>query len=119
MDNFKELALLGGIFIALPVLLFFGLRWFARRWIRTHPSSRGASEMTPAGYLFCTFLVLFFLGWAIVFSLNPTGWVGAFLHSSVGAVAGLMVIFLGFPLVEAVLTRLGYPLTRIKGPSDV
>jgi peptidoglycan biosynthesis protein MviN/MurJ (putative lipid II flippase) len=117
--NFKALALLGGIFITLPVLLFLGLQWLARRWIRTHPSSRAMSEITPAGYLFCTCLVVSLLGWAIVFTLDPTGRIGAFLHSTVGAVAALIVIFLGFPLAEAALTRLGYPLTRIKGQRDV
>lgn len=81
MAHFKGLALLGGIFVVLPLLLFFGLRWLAWRWLRMPVSSRAASEITLAGYVFYACLVLFLLRCAIAYNVDPTGQVGSFLHT--------------------------------------
>ena len=119
MNRFNALALLGGIFVVLPVLLFLGLRWLARRWIRTHPSSRGAPEITPAGYVLCGFQVLFLLADAAAYRFDPIGHFGAFLHTPIGVMLSLLGVLLVLFLAAAYLDHLGYPPTRDKGRRDL
>lgn len=45
MNHFKVLAVFLGIFVVMPVLFFFGLRWVARRWLSTRPTSAAAAEI--------------------------------------------------------------------------
>jgi hypothetical protein len=44
VSHSKALAIFLGIFVVMPVLLFFGLRWLARRWLHTQPSRETATE---------------------------------------------------------------------------
>ncbi len=45
MNHSKALALFLGIFVVMPVLLFFVLRWAARRWLSAHPTSEAAAQI--------------------------------------------------------------------------
>lgn len=45
MNHSKALALFLGIFVVMPVLLFFVLRWAARRWLSAHPTSEAAPQI--------------------------------------------------------------------------
>jgi hypothetical protein len=45
VNHSNALAVFLGIFVVLPVLLFFGLRWVARRWLSTRPTSEDAAEI--------------------------------------------------------------------------
>ena len=45
MNHYKALALFLGIFVVMPVLLFFGLRWVAHRWLNTRPTSETVPEI--------------------------------------------------------------------------
>jgi len=41
----KALILFLGIFVVMPVLLFFGLRWAARRWLGARPTHEAAAQI--------------------------------------------------------------------------
>jgi hypothetical protein len=45
MNHPKALALFLGIFVVMPVLLFFGLRWVARRWLSARLTSEAAAQI--------------------------------------------------------------------------
>jgi hypothetical protein len=36
-----------GVFVVMPVLLFFGLRWMARRWLSNRPTLEATVEISP------------------------------------------------------------------------
>jgi hypothetical protein len=118
VTRIKALVVLGGIFVVMPVLLFFGLRWLARRWIRTRPSSQLATEITPAGYALYSCQVLFLLECVAAYQLDPTGPFGAFLHTPVGVVVSLLGVLLVLFLAAASLNHLGYPPMRDKSQRD-
>jgi hypothetical protein len=44
VNHSKALAIFLAIFVVMPVLLFFGLRWVARRWLSTRPTSEAAAK---------------------------------------------------------------------------
>jgi hypothetical protein len=46
VNHSKALAVFLGIFVVMPVLLFFGLRWVARRWLSARPTSEAGAEIT-------------------------------------------------------------------------
>jgi hypothetical protein len=46
VNHSKALAVFLGIFVLMPVVLFFGLRWVAQRWLGTRPTSEAAAEIT-------------------------------------------------------------------------
>jgi hypothetical protein len=50
VNHSKALAVLLGIFVIMPVLLFFGLRWVARRWLSTRPTSEAAAEIKSSNF---------------------------------------------------------------------
>lgn len=45
MNHSKALALFLGIFIVMPALLFFALRWAARRWLSARPTSEAVAQI--------------------------------------------------------------------------
>src|ERR1700733_1870712 len=45
MNHSKALVVFLSIFVVMPVLLFFGLRWVARRWLSTRPTSEDAAQI--------------------------------------------------------------------------
>jgi ATP-dependent Clp protease adaptor protein ClpS len=98
------LLLLLGIFVLGPVALFFGLRWLARRWLRSSPAHPYAVKVTPWGFVVtaCTTLVLLY--GAVEYQLEPDSALGAFLHEPGGVVMGLFVLLLvGY--IEGLLRR--------------
>jgi len=48
VNQYKALAIVFGIFIVMPGLLFFGLRWLARRWLRSRATTETASECSSS-----------------------------------------------------------------------
>ena len=48
MNQSKALAVFLSIFVVMPVLLFFGLRWVARRWLSTRPTSESTPQINNA-----------------------------------------------------------------------
>ena len=45
IDHSKALILFLGIFVVMPVLLYFGLRWAARRWLSARPTAKAAAQI--------------------------------------------------------------------------
>jgi hypothetical protein len=116
MHHSTGLALVIGIFVVFPVVLFFGLRSLERRWIKPRSSSPMRSVVTPAGYLLHGSQVVFLLGCAVNYELEPTGPLGASLHTVPGLVLVLLGSTGGFALAAVILARLGYPTSRVTGP---
>jgi uncharacterized membrane protein YesL len=119
MHFLRAVAVLGGLFVVFPALLFFGLRWLVQPLIRSRAASRVFSTITTVGYLFYGCQVLFFLACSVAYELDPTGRLGSALQSPNGTMATMLIAVLGFSAIAAVLTRLGYPLLRRQAQRNV
>jgi hypothetical protein len=65
------------------------------------------------------FQVLFLVARAAAYQLDPTGHLGAFLHTPVGVMVSLLSVLLVLFLAAAFLDHLGYPPTRDKAQRDL
>jgi hypothetical protein len=116
----KAVAILGGVFVVIPVLLFFGILRLARPLIRrTRTSSQIALAITPMGYIFYGCQVLYMLVSVISYNIDPTGWLGSILHTTSGLLGAITIAVVGFNLVAIGLTRVGYPPLRPRVRPDV
>ena len=101
--------LLVGFFVVLPTVLFFGLQWMARRWLRNSPNNPFAVKITPWGFVVYACMVLLLLYGAVEYHLSPDSAVGALLHRPGGVVIGLVIVTLAGSWVDALLRRVGRP----------
>jgi hypothetical protein len=51
VNHFKAVAIFLVMLVVMPVLLFFGIRWAARRWLSTRPTSEAAAEKERVQFL--------------------------------------------------------------------
>jgi len=116
----KPIVVLGSVFLVLPVLLFFGLRRLARRMIRrTQTSSHLRLILTPAGYIVYGMQVLYMIVCVVAYNIDSAGWLGEFLRTDVGFFLAIAIAVVGFNVLAAGLTRVGYPLLRRGARRDV
>jgi hypothetical protein len=115
---FLGVAALAGIFVGLPVLLFYALRRLARPLIRAEKRSSSSVKVTRVGYIFYGAQVLSFLSVAAAYNLDERGHFGATLHTTAGIIGVAFVFILGSMLADGVLRRLGYPILRRQGRRD-
>jgi hypothetical protein len=98
---------------AILVALFGGALWAGRRWVKRHPSAKGARQaITPTGFVLygCQTLALF-VGVAAR-ELQPSGALGEFLGTPGGVVAYLVCLIVGFSIAAHALGKLGHPVAR-------
>jgi len=107
------------IFVALPVSLFFGLRWVARRWIPRHSGHPYAARITPVGLTLYGLTVLAFIYIFGAYQLHPEAGFGLFLRTHGGIPAALLSLSIIVGVIEVALRRCGHPATRMKVARDV
>ncbi len=116
VNYLRAILVLGGIFVVIPVVLFFVLRRLARPLIRAQSATSSVSrEVTPTGYIVYGFQVLFAVVCTVAYNLGPQRGLGSLLHSTDGIVAAICVAVFGVTIAEAILKRVGYPLLRFRG----
>jgi hypothetical protein len=115
LNYIKEIALLGGIFVLLPTVLFFVLRRLARPLIRGRAATSNVNrEITPTGYIVYGLQVLFLVVCTAAYNLDPQGRLGSLLHSTDGVVVAICIAVFGVGIAEALLRQIGYPLVRVR-----
>jgi len=95
------------------VVLFGGALWVGRRWVKRHPSAKGARQViTPTGFVLYGCQTLFLFVGLAARELQPSGPLGEFLGTPGGVIAYLVCLTIGFSIVARALGKLGYPPTR-------
>jgi len=115
----KGIAILAGIFVGFPVLIFFLLRRLARPLIRAEQAHTRNRQITRTGYVVYSAQVSLMLICAAAYTLDSQGSIGGLLHTRGGVVGAAMIIGLGGGVAEALLKRLGYPCLRSRGERNV
>jgi ATP-dependent Clp protease adapter protein ClpS len=107
----EAIAVLGGVFVLLPILLFFGLRYLARRLLRSPASFPLGQKLTRVGYAFYASQVIFIFGCIFAYHFDRSG-IGETLHTLPGFFGAVAIGVLGFYLADILLKRAGYPLVQ-------
>jgi HAMP domain-containing protein len=95
VNHTKALAILLGVFVVLPVLLFFTLRWLARYLLNTRPISETATEIENPG--------------CIVPMTSPVRTCVAVAICASSAVLGAMAIHQGWGSVSSIAFNVSCP----------
>jgi polyferredoxin len=85
------LLLLVGIFVALPVGVFFVLRRLARRWVRTHASHPWSATSTPPGLAIYACWIVVFVTLVALDKLQPNSPFVSFIRSHGGLPTALVL----------------------------
>jgi len=110
----KGVAILAGVFVVIPVVLFFVLRRLVRPLIRAQEGSAVNPQITPTGFIFYGLQVLFMVVCPAAYSLDPQGRLGGLLHTTDGIVGAILIFTVGGRIGESALRRAGYPVVRSK-----
>lgn len=114
----RLIVVLAGIFVILPVILFFGIRGLLRRVWKVDSASSYSNRVTTVGLIVYGCQTLIFVLLMAAYSGDPNGTVGSFLHKP-GALVGAFVISgIGVGLVGKQLAKRGHALLR-RHESDV
>jgi ACR3 family arsenite efflux pump ArsB len=113
------LLILVGIFVLLPLALFFAARWLVFRIIGRRHAAQEMRTITPAGFALYACLTLVLLVFCAAYQLQPDGPLGSFLHQPMGLLATLLMTVIGFGVAETLLRKLGAPTMRDKDRRDV
>jgi ATP-dependent Clp protease adapter protein ClpS len=109
----EAIAVLGGVFVVLPILFFFGLRYLVRRFVRGPASFPLGQKLTWAGYVFYASQVIFIFGCVFAYQFDQTS-IGETLHTLPGFFGAVLIAFLGFYFAEILIRRTGYPLVQVQ-----
>jgi ATP-dependent Clp protease adapter protein ClpS len=109
----EAIAVLGGVFVVLPILLFFGLRYLVRRFVRGPATFPLGQRLTRAGYVFYASQVIFIFGSLLAYHFDRTG-IGETLHTVPGFLGTVAIAIVGFYFAEILLRRAGYPLLQVQ-----
>jgi hypothetical protein len=119
VNHLRAILVLGGIFVVIPVVLFYVLRRLARPPIRAQSATSSVSrEVTPTGYIVYGLQVLFAVVCAVAYNLDMQRGLGSLLHSTDGMVAAICIAVFGVAIADAILKRVGYPLLRFRGDQN-
>jgi ACR3 family arsenite efflux pump ArsB len=109
-----------GIFVLLPIALFFAGRWLVFRIIgRGRAARREMRKITLAGFALYACLTLVLIVFCAAYQLQPDGPLGSFLHQPMGLLAAFLLTVVGFGVAETLLRKLGAPTMRDKDRRDV
>ena len=109
----EAIAVLGGVFVVLPILLFFGLRYLVRRFVRGPAPFPLGQKLTRVGYVLYASQVIFIFGCVFAFHFDQTG-IGDALHTLPGFFGAVAIAIPGFYFAEILLRRSGYPLVQVQ-----
>jgi hypothetical protein len=108
-----------GIFVLLPIALFFAARWLVFRIIGRRRAPQEIQTITPAGFALYACLTLVLIVFCAAYQVQPDGPLGSFLHRPMGLLAALLLTFVGFGVAETLLRKFGAPTMRDKDRRDV
>jgi len=101
------------LMIAVPIvaLIVLGKR-LARRVVAKNPGSEFARPLTKTGIALNVCLVLLLLGGWSASQVAPESPLASFLRSPRGAVAGFVMLAVGFGAAALAFRKAGYPMRR-------